>query len=79
MPGFLLAVMDQLPARIIVNDRERTVPPGTSVTKLLEELGLPTKFLAVELNRQVIPRANHATTVLLDGDQVEVVTLVGGG
>ncbi len=74
-----MALMDQTPARIIVNDRERTVPPGTSVTGLLEELGLPSKFLAVELNRRVVPRADHQTTVLLDGDRVEVVTLVGGG
>ena len=71
--------MDQTPARIIVNDRERTVPPGTSVEGLLRELGLPSKFLAVELNRRVVPRVDHQATVLLDGDRVEVVTLVGGG
>ena len=75
----MMALMDQTPARIIVNDRERTVPPGTSVAKLLEELGLQPKFLAVELNRRVIPRADHATTVVSDGDRVEIVTLVGGG
>lgn len=71
--------MDQTPARIIVNDRERTVPPGTSVAGLLDELGLQPKFLAVELNRRVVPRADHQATVLADGDRVEVVTLVGGG
>ena len=74
-----MALMDQTPARIIVNDRERTVLRGTSVAGLLQELGLPSKFLAVELNRRVVPRADHQTTILLDGDRVEVVTLVGGG
>ena len=74
-----MAVMDRALARIIVNDRERTVPPGTSVAKLLIDLGLEPKFLAVELNRRVIPRADHATTIFSDGDRVEVVTLVGGG
>ena len=68
-----------MPARIIVNDRERTVPPGTNVAMLLEGLGLQPKFLAVELNRRVIPRADHGATVLSDGDRVEIVTLVGGG
>ena len=71
--------MNQAPARIIVNDRERAVPPGTSVAGLLQELGLQPKFLAVELNRRVVSRADHHTTVLSDGDRVEVVTLVGGG
>ena len=74
-----MALMDQPPTRIIVNDRERTVPPGTSVAGLLQELGLSSKFLAVELNRRVVPRADHQATILLDGDRVEVVTLVGGG
>lgn len=74
-----MALMDLTPVRIIVNDRERTVQPGTSVAGLLQELGLPSKFLAVELNRRVVPRADHQTTVLMDGDQVEIVTLVGGG
>jgi len=40
---------------------------------------LQPKFLAVELNRRVVPRAEHPTTVLVDGDRIEVVTLVGGG
>ena len=74
-----MALMDLTPVRIIVNDRERTVQPGTSVAGLLQELGLPSKFLAVELNLRVVPRADHQTTVLMDGDQVEIVTLVGGG
>lgn len=75
----MMALMDQTPARIIVNDQERTIQSGTSVAGLLQELGLQPKFLAVELNRRVVPRADHQATVLVDGDRVEVVTLVGGG
>jgi thiamine biosynthesis protein ThiS len=71
--------MEQTPARIIVNDRERTVQPGTSIAGLLQELGLQPKFLAVERNRLVVPRADHQATVLSDGDRIEIVTLVGGG
>lgn len=74
-----MVFMDPPRARILVNDRERIIPAGTSVTALLGELGLSPKFLAVELNRRVVPRAEHATTVLSDGDCLEVVTLVGGG
>jgi sulfur carrier protein len=81
VPGFLfsMALMNLQHARILVNDRERSVLEGTSIAALLGELGLQPKFLAVELNRRVVPRAEHPTTVLVDGDRIEVVTLVGGG
>ncbi len=64
---------------ITVNDAPRTVPTGTSVEGLLELLGLKPRFLAVELNRQVVPRNHHRQTALSNGDRIEIVTLVGGG
>jgi sulfur carrier protein len=64
---------------ISVNGQAREVARGTTVAALVVELKLPSKFLAVERNRDVVPRARHAETVLADGDQLEVVTLVGGG
>ena len=62
-----------------VNDAERTIPEGTTIEALLGLLGLQPRFLAVELNRRVVPRSEHRQTVLSDGDQIEIVTLVGGG
>jgi thiamine biosynthesis protein ThiS len=64
---------------IVVNEVDRTVPAGTSIASLLDLLGLQPRFLAVELNRRVVPRSEHRQTLLADGDQVEIVTLVGGG
>jgi len=55
------------------------VPEGCTVTTLLELLEVRTKGVAVERNQAVIPRAEHAETVLQAGDRLEVVTLVGGG
>lgn len=75
----MMAAMEHASVKILVNDLERSISAMMSVTELLQELQLPPKFLAVELNRRVIPRADHATTFLLDGDRVEIVTLVGGG
>jgi sulfur carrier protein len=43
------------------------------------ELGLTGKPVAVERNREVVPRALHESTVLSPGDRLEVVTFVGGG
>jgi len=46
---------------------------------LLSELQLTPKLVAVEVNREVVSRRLHETHVLCAGDEVEVVTLVGGG
>ena len=64
---------------IIVNGRVQQVDPGITVAALLEILKMNPKFLAVELNRKVIPRAEHRLTTLAPDDQLEIVTLVGGG
>jgi sulfur carrier protein len=64
---------------ITVNGEQRTVPAGTTVAGLLVELGFTDRPVAVERNRDVVPRAQHATTELGHGDSLEIVTFVGGG
>jgi sulfur carrier protein len=63
---------------ITVNGASRSVDAGMTVAGLLAQLGV-TGRVAVERNREVIPRAEHAQCVLAEGDQIEVVTFVGGG
>ncbi|HMC12268.1 MAG TPA: sulfur carrier protein ThiS [Pirellulaceae bacterium] len=46
---------------------------------LLQQLRIPLRGLAVEVNLQVVPRARHAEHLLADGDRLEIVSLVGGG
>ena len=64
---------------VVINGQRREVNQGTTVRGLVEELGFGDQRVAVERNREVVPRAQHATTMLADGDQLEVVTFVGGG
>ena len=64
---------------ITVNGEARSVAPGTSIAALIGELGFGDRRVAVERNREVVPRAQHATTILGDGDRLELVTFVGGG
>jgi sulfur carrier protein len=64
---------------VVINGQPRQLPDGTTVAELIGELGLSGKPVAVERNRDVVPRAQHATTVLVSGDRLEVVTFVGGG
>ncbi|MBL8867110.1 MAG: sulfur carrier protein ThiS [Planctomycetia bacterium] len=64
---------------ITVNAERRSFAQPLTVANLLVELGRDPKKLAVEVNLNVVPRAEHPTTELRDGDAVEIVTLVGGG
>ncbi len=64
---------------IVINGERRTVTSGTTVAGLIAELGLGDRRVAVERNREVVPRARHADTALADGDRLELVTFVGGG
>ena len=62
-----------------VNGEAVEVRSGASVADLLGQLGLERTRVAVERNRSVVPRAAHAETRLESGDQLEIVTFVGGG
>ena len=64
---------------LTVNGDSRTVPEGCTIQCLVEMLGLAQGPVAVELNRQVVPRAEHASVALGEGDVVEIVHFVGGG
>ena len=63
----------------MVNGEPRSVPPGTTVSGLLADLGLGGRAVAVERNREIVPRAQHPAVELTDGDRLELVTFVGGG
>jgi sulfur carrier protein len=63
---------------IQINDTPTQVSDGTTVAQLLAQLNKQ-QHVAVELNMEVVPRREHGDVVLRPGDQVELVTLVGGG
>jgi sulfur carrier protein len=65
--------------RLVVNGEERQVEANATVNRLLALLGLQGSLVAVERNEEVIPRAQHESTVLREGDHIEVVHFVGGG
>lgn len=64
---------------IVVNGESRQVADQISVRRLIEELGLTEGPVAVERNQAVVPRSEHATTQLANGDVIEIVHFVGGG
>lgn len=63
----------------IINGERRSFTAPLTVGALVRELGKNPKALAVEVNREVVPRVEHDLRWLAEGDEIEIVTLVGGG
>ena len=65
--------------QIQLNGEAFEAAEGLSLVGLIEVLELTGKRIAIELNREIVPRSEHAATVLQPGDSVEVVAAIGGG
>ena len=65
--------------RLTINGAEKVVPDDLTVRGLVEHLGLGGGPVAVEQNREIVPRAEHATRRVNEGDAIEIVHFVGGG
>ena len=65
--------------RLTVNGEQREAPAGTTVAALLQTMGIDPARVAVERNRDVVPRATWANAGLADGDKIEIVAFIGGG
>lgn len=65
--------------KITVNGEPRDVADAISIRALVELEGLGGGPVAVERNGDVVPRKEHPTTTLAEGDVIEIVHFVGGG
>ena len=64
---------------VIINGEHRRVPAGTSLARLIAEVGLDPHRVAVERNLEIVPRSTFDTVMVEDGDDYEIVHFVGGG
>ena len=64
---------------ITANGKQLDITAGSSLRALLDALGMDPARVAVEHNRQIVPRDRLAATLLAAGDRVEIVQFVGGG
>jgi thiamine biosynthesis protein ThiS len=65
--------------RLIINGEEREFGSLSSLSDLLAQLDMKPDRVAVELNRDLVPRNRWDSTPLSDGDKLEIVHFVGGG
>jgi len=64
---------------IVLNGENQPLEAPLTVAQLLDRLGLTGARVAVEVNREIVPRSRHAERLLSDRDRVEVVRAIGGG
>ena len=64
---------------ISVNGRAVEIESEMTVEQMLDTVDVPPNYLAVEINAEVVPREHYTTHIVHSGDEIEVVTLVGGG
>lgn len=64
---------------ITLNGDPRSIAQGTSIAALVADIGLNPAKVAVERNREIVPRSTLADVLLADGDVLEIVHFVGGG
>jgi thiamine biosynthesis protein ThiS len=64
---------------LMLNGEPAEAPDAVTVAAFLEQLGLPLKGVAVERNREIVPKSMYRATRLAEGDRIEIVQFVGGG
>jgi thiamine biosynthesis protein ThiS len=65
--------------KLHINGDEKTFDPPLTLATLVETLGMKADRVAVELNRDIVPRDRWSATPLQEGDRLEIVHFVGGG
>ena len=65
--------------RLLINGEQRQLAAPLTVGALLQQLDMAGKRVAVEVNREIVPRSRHDDYALTDNDQIEVVQAIGGG
>lgn len=64
---------------LIINGESHEVAADLSLASLVEQLGMCSERVAIELNREIVARSHWGQTLLRDGDRLEIVHFVGGG
>lgn len=75
----IIIVYNSLSMNITINGEARTLDDGLNLEQLISLLELENKRLAIELNQDIVPRSEHTSTTLNEGDKIEIVQAIGGG
>jgi sulfur carrier protein len=65
--------------KIVLNGRDEDIASGATIADLVAASGFAGKRVAIEVNREIVPRSDYGVRALAAGDRVEVVHAIGGG
>lgn len=71
--------MNNTKITIYINGQEKLVNIGCSLLDVLEKLNIQISFIAIEVNKEVIPKSKYSTKKILKGDNIEILQMIGGG
>jgi len=64
---------------ILLNNIPEILFEDSTIKNLLEKKNIKNKYYAIEINKKIIPKSDHETYVIKDGDRIEIITAIGGG
>lgn len=64
---------------LYINGKASTLPDGTNVNQLIQQMDLAGKRIAIELNQEIISRSTYTEQILQNDDRIEIVNAIGGG
>jgi thiamine biosynthesis protein ThiS len=64
---------------IILNNVHEEAQDGHTIKQLLDHKKIHSKYIAVEINRKIIPKSNYHKHKIHEGDKIEIITAIGGG
>ena len=64
---------------IILNNESDEVHDGITIKELLDDKKIQTQYIAIEINKKIIPKSSYYKHELKEGDKIEIITAIGGG
>ena len=64
---------------IVLNNEIAQVHDGMTIEQLLYKRNITSKYIAVEVNRKIVPKSDYKKYILFEGDKIEIITAIGGG
>ena len=71
--------MNNIKITIYINGKKKLVNFDCSLLDILEEFNIKSRFIAIEINKEVIPKSKYSTKKILKGDNIEILQMIGGG
>ena len=71
--------MNNIKITIYINGKKKLVNFDCSLLDILEEFNIKSSFIAIEINKEVVPKSKYSTKKILKGDNIEILQMIGGG